>query len=152
MQRQRHGRRLRRIVGDRMNPFTAMSDAEFVDRFRLRKESVNSIIQEIQDQLPVANDKRGKAKFHVTDGTGCHVPPNLQVLIAIRCMATGSHQIAIGDCYDVSSLCHSEVEGLGCKFGSCNNKSSPLLEARSGTGFVKHKSCPGFVEGMLSAK
>ncbi|KAG7155738.1 hypothetical protein Hamer_G027574, partial [Homarus americanus] len=57
MQRQRHGRRLRRIVGDRMNPFTAMSDAEFVDRFRLRKESVNSIIQKIQEQLAVANDR-----------------------------------------------------------------------------------------------
>ncbi|KAG7173018.1 nuclease HARBI1-like 7 [Homarus americanus] len=79
-----------------MNPFTAMSDAEVVDRFRQRKESVNSIIQEIQDQLPVDNDKRG-----------CPVPPNLQVLLAIRCMATGSHQIAIGDCYDVSQACVS---------------------------------------------
>ncbi|KAG7169735.1 nuclease HARBI1-like 10, partial [Homarus americanus] len=94
--RQRHGRRLRRIVGDRMNPFTAMSNAEFVDRFRLRKESVNSIIQKSQEQLPVANDRRG-----------CPVPPNLQVLIAIRCMATGSHQIAIGDCYYVSQTCVS---------------------------------------------
>ncbi|KAG7177291.1 nuclease HARBI1-like 2, partial [Homarus americanus] len=77
-----------------MNPFTAMSDAEFVGRFRLRKKSVNSIIQEIRDQLPVANDKRG-----------CPIPPNLQVLLAMRCMATGSHQIALGDCFDVSQAC-----------------------------------------------
>lgn len=52
-------RRSRRVVPDRMNPFVAMSDDEFVNRFRLKKESVNSIIQEIQHGLPVANDRRG---------------------------------------------------------------------------------------------
>lgn len=55
----RHMRRIRRVIPDRMNPFIAASDDEFVDRFRLKKESVNSIIQEIQDDLPVANNRRG---------------------------------------------------------------------------------------------
>lgn len=45
--------------------------------------------------------------------TGCPVPPHLQVLIAVRCMATGSHQVTIGDCHDVSqttvSLCLKTV-------------------------------------------
>lgn len=45
---------------DRMDPFTAMTDEEFVDRFRLRKESVHHLIEEIRDQLPPANDRRGK--------------------------------------------------------------------------------------------
>ena len=55
----RHMRRSRRVVPDRMNPFQAMSDTEFTERFRLRKESENELIQEIQPSLPVANDKRG---------------------------------------------------------------------------------------------
>ena len=37
----RHMRRSRRVVPDRMNPFQALSDTEFTERFRLRKESVN---------------------------------------------------------------------------------------------------------------
>ena len=52
--------RTRRIVPDRMKPFTAMSDKAFVTRFRLRKESVNALIQEIQEHLPDSNDGRGK--------------------------------------------------------------------------------------------
>ena len=49
----RYTRRTRRVVPDRMNPFIAMSEDEFVERFRLRKESANSIIQEIQHDLTV---------------------------------------------------------------------------------------------------
>lgn len=41
-----------------------------------------------------------KVIFHFF--TGAPVPPHLQVLIAIRCIATGSHQVTIGDCYDIS--------------------------------------------------
>lgn len=45
--------------------------------------------------------------------TGCPVPPNLQVLVAIRCMAAGSHQISVGDTYGISqskvSLCLKTV-------------------------------------------
>ena len=52
-------RRERRVVPDRTNPFTAMTDTEFVERFRLRKESVNDIIVKIQDHLPHSTDKRG---------------------------------------------------------------------------------------------
>ncbi|XP_050716004.1 putative nuclease HARBI1 isoform X4 [Eriocheir sinensis] len=83
--------RSRRIVPDRMNPFTAMSDTEFVTRFRLRKESVNAIIQEIQVQLPDSADRRG-----------CRVPPHLQVLLTMAAMASGSHQMEVADSYDVS--------------------------------------------------
>ncbi|KAG0710185.1 hypothetical protein GWK47_023346 [Chionoecetes opilio] len=91
------GRRPRRVVTDRMNPFTAMGDDEFVDRFRLRKASMYDLIEEIRDQLPAANDLRG-----------CPVPPYLQTLIAIRCMATGDHQRTLGDSHDVSQTTVSE--------------------------------------------
>ncbi|KAK3863125.1 hypothetical protein Pcinc_006043 [Petrolisthes cinctipes] len=95
---ERHGaRRPRYIVPDRMDPFVAMTKEEFVDRFRLPKHSVVELIGEIQEQLPAANDRRG-----------CPVPPSLQVLIAIRCMAAGGHQISVGDCFDVSQAKVSE--------------------------------------------
>ncbi|KAG0712661.1 hypothetical protein GWK47_017978 [Chionoecetes opilio] len=90
-------RRRRRVVTDSMNPFTAMSDAEFFYRFRLKKASMSDLIEEIRDQLPAANDLRG-----------CPVPPYLQTLIAIRCMATGDHQRTLGDCHDVSQTTVSE--------------------------------------------
>ncbi|XP_045138662.1 putative nuclease HARBI1 [Portunus trituberculatus] len=87
------GRKRRRIVKDRMNPFTAMSDEEFVDRFRLDKTSMYDLIEEITDQLSTPTDTRG-----------CPVPPHLQTLIAVRCMATGDHQMTLGDCHDVSQM------------------------------------------------
>ncbi|KAK3888420.1 hypothetical protein Pcinc_007548 [Petrolisthes cinctipes] len=64
-----------------MNPFTSMRDDEFVDRFRLRKVSAVTLLEEVRNELPAAADLRG-----------CPVPPHLQLLISIRCMATGSHQ------------------------------------------------------------
>ncbi|KAG0714647.1 hypothetical protein GWK47_013695 [Chionoecetes opilio] len=42
------GRGRRRVVTDRMNPFTAMSDAEFFDRFRLKKASMSDLIEELE--------------------------------------------------------------------------------------------------------
>ena len=44
---------------------------------------------------------------------GNPVPPYLQVLITLACMASGSHQVLIGECYEVSqakvSQCLSQV-------------------------------------------
>ncbi|XP_050726615.1 putative nuclease HARBI1 isoform X1 [Eriocheir sinensis] len=90
-------RRERRVVPDRMNPFTAMSDREFTEQFRLKKESVNDIILKIGDCLPQSTDRRG-----------CRVPPHLQVLLALAAMASGSHQEVIGDYFDVSQTTVSQ--------------------------------------------
>ncbi|XP_045105462.1 putative nuclease HARBI1 isoform X2 [Portunus trituberculatus] len=80
-----------------MNPFTSMSDEEFIDRFRLRKDSTHDLIEEIKDDLVAT-----------TDSSGCPVPPYLQFLIAMRCMATGDHQRTVADCHDVSQTTVSE--------------------------------------------
>ncbi|KAK3879425.1 hypothetical protein Pcinc_016000 [Petrolisthes cinctipes] len=40
-------RRIRRVVSDRMNPFVAMEDQEFIARFRLRKDTMHDLIQEM---------------------------------------------------------------------------------------------------------
>ncbi|KAK4329154.1 hypothetical protein Pmani_000496 [Petrolisthes manimaculis] len=49
-----------------------MEDQEFIARFRLRKETMHDLIQEIQDELLVTQDRRGVP-----------IPPHLQVLIAV---------------------------------------------------------------------
>ncbi|KAK4293787.1 hypothetical protein Pmani_033554 [Petrolisthes manimaculis] len=51
-------RRIRRVVSDHMNPFVAMEDQEFIARFRLRKDTMHDLIQEIQDELLVIQDRR----------------------------------------------------------------------------------------------
>ncbi|XP_037784295.1 putative nuclease HARBI1 [Penaeus monodon] len=100
---ERHALRLGRwILPDKMNPFHAMTEDEFVARFRLSKESTNVLIQKILHMLPVS-----------LDGRGCSVPPHLQVLITLSYVATGSHQLSIADCCEVSqafvSICVSRV-------------------------------------------
>lgn len=45
---------------DWMNPFTSMSDNEFVDRFRLRKVSALVLLEEVRNDLPTAADLRGQ--------------------------------------------------------------------------------------------
>ena len=47
------------IIADRMNPFTAMDEDEFVDRFRLRKTTMFDLIEEIREHLPAPHDSRG---------------------------------------------------------------------------------------------
>ncbi|KAK3891940.1 hypothetical protein Pcinc_004196 [Petrolisthes cinctipes] len=84
-------RRIRRVVSDRMNPFVAMEDQECIARFRLRKDTMHDLIQEIQDELLVTQDRKGVP-----------IPPHLQVLIAVASMGNGSYQIVQGDCFSVS--------------------------------------------------
>lgn len=40
-----------------------MSDGEFVARFRLQKDTLFNLIEEIQDQIPVATDRRGTYRY-----------------------------------------------------------------------------------------
>lgn len=52
-------RRVRRIISDRMNPFTAMEDEEFTARFRLQKHTMHSLTEEVKDELPVTYNRKG---------------------------------------------------------------------------------------------
>lgn len=58
-------RRPRRIVVDRMDPFQAMTEAEFVERFRIRKNTAQDLINNLEDQLAVAANQRGKSKSSI---------------------------------------------------------------------------------------
>ncbi|KAK3880032.1 hypothetical protein Pcinc_015420 [Petrolisthes cinctipes] len=49
----------RRIVPDRSNPFEDLAEEEFLLRFRLSKECVLNLLQNITEQLPIAAYARG---------------------------------------------------------------------------------------------
>lgn len=58
-------RRPRRIVVDRMDPFQVMTEEEFVERFRLHKHTVQDLITDIENQVAVAVNNRGKPKSSI---------------------------------------------------------------------------------------
>ncbi|KAK4319118.1 hypothetical protein Pmani_008488 [Petrolisthes manimaculis] len=92
-------RRLHRIVPrDRSDPMAYLADHEFIQRFRLSKDAVRDLLEEIRPRLP-----------RVGNGRGCSVPQYLQLLAALRYMATGNFKISMGDCLEMSttSVCRS---------------------------------------------
>lgn len=92
-------RRERRVVPDRMNPFTAMSDREFVERFRLKKDSVNEIIVKIGNHLPDSMDRRGKLSVYIP---GLHTTHNTPPISA--CMTQEKRERSVIVSYCGSSL------------------------------------------------
>lgn len=57
--------RIRRIVTDRMDPFQAMSEEEFIERFRFNKITVQNLINDLENQLLTTADQRGKSNLTV---------------------------------------------------------------------------------------
>ena len=82
--------RRERVFRDRMNAFDAYDDVDFKFRYRFHKETVRSLIDELYGDLDNVYVKP-------TD-----VDPCIQVLIALRFYANGSHQRTIGDLHGVS--------------------------------------------------
>ncbi|XP_027207174.2 uncharacterized protein [Penaeus vannamei] len=74
---------------ERNNVFLSLNDEEFLARFRLSKDSVKFILNEIH--FP---------EFH--DGRGAAVPSHIRLLITLRWMTTGGLQLAIADDFEVS--------------------------------------------------
>ena len=65
------------VIRDRQNPFVNYSEDEFIDRYRLNKECVLTILAEIRDSL------EPKQK-------NLSISPLNQFLIALRFYGTGS--------------------------------------------------------------
>lgn len=77
--------RKEQVIRDRQNPYLFYSEEEFIDRFRLSKECVMSILQEITEKL---EPKQKKV---------CAISPLNQLLVALRFYATGSFLRVSGD-------------------------------------------------------
>ncbi|XP_069984663.1 putative nuclease HARBI1 [Penaeus vannamei] len=61
----------RRVV-DKTNPFEAMTDREFLERFRLNKESTRHIIQQIHQNLPRTRNSRGSIFIDAKSPHACN--------------------------------------------------------------------------------
>lgn len=79
-----------RQLPDRLNPFTEFDDFQFAQRFRFSKRTVEQLLIRIQPHLE--KDPRGSS-----------IPPNLQLLAALRFFATGGFYRTIGDSLGLSS-------------------------------------------------
>ncbi|KAK4303886.1 hypothetical protein Pmani_024136 [Petrolisthes manimaculis] len=85
--------RVPRIIPvDRSYPMAYLSEGDFVMRYRLSKEAVRDLLREITPHLQRIRNNRG-----------CSVPYHLQLLVALRYLATGDLQITMGDCSDMST-------------------------------------------------
>ena len=81
--------RQERLVRDRLNPFDSYTDAEFYGRFHLTRPVVVDLVELLCDQLE-----------HMTARSNA-APELLQVLIALKFYATGSHLQVIGDTFSI---------------------------------------------------
>lgn len=71
----------RRLITDRQNPFTVYSEEEFIEQYRLSKECIRILLDQIEPHLPRAQD-----------GRGCSIPAYLQLLTAVMHFGSGSFQ------------------------------------------------------------
>ncbi|XP_063848238.1 putative nuclease HARBI1 [Scylla paramamosain] len=137
--RLRRVRLRRRVIRDRSNPFEDLAEEEFLQRFRLTKECVLNLLENIRGQLPIAADARG-----------CPIPQHLQLLITLRCTATGGHQLTINDCYQVSqtsiSKCLRTVTPIIAQMAKDYVKMPTGMNAiRVMEGFMEIARMPGIV-------
>ncbi|KAK8378757.1 hypothetical protein O3P69_009459 [Scylla paramamosain] len=121
------------------NPFEDLAEQEFLQRFRLTKGCVLNLLENIRGQLPIAADARG-----------CPIPQHLQLLITLRCMATGGHQLTISDCYQVSqtsiSRCIRTVTPIIAQMAKDYVKMPTGMNAiRVMEGFLEIARMPGIV-------
>lgn len=89
------------IAKDRSDPFQGLSDEEFLERYRLPKDTTRDLIEEVRPRAHV--DKMGR---------GCGIPLNLKMLVTLRYLATGNFLLTIADCIDIakSSACRAVGE------------------------------------------
>ncbi len=85
------------LFRDRLNPFTYYDDEEFTVRYRLRKDSVISLL----DQLGGALEPKQERK--------CNVPAYMQLLVGLRFFATGSFLRADGDLFGIHECTVSRI-------------------------------------------
>ena len=82
--------RKQRVFRDRTNPLEAYDDREFFDRFRIRKEEMLTLHEELKSKLEYPQPRKGA------------LPAILQLVIAVRFYACGSFLGVIGDIHGVS--------------------------------------------------
>lgn len=90
-QRQRQ-QQIPRLFRDRTNPLDYMTDTQIVHNYRLDRESIYELCHELEAELA-----RPTRRVHA-------LPVSLQVMIALRYLASGSYMNVIGDAHGVSKM------------------------------------------------
>ena len=111
----------RRLFRDRNNPLDYISDESIVKNYRLDRESIYIMCQDLeQDLLRFTN-------------RAYSIPVSLQFMIALRYYASGSCMIVIGDAHGVSKLtvsrCVNQVSRCICT--TCQIMCSFLCQQKS---------------------
>ncbi|PVD31456.1 hypothetical protein C0Q70_06868 [Pomacea canaliculata] len=99
----KRGLRRSRIIRDRTNPLDTFDDVEMYSKFRFRRHDILSMVDEIKDELEMAN-------------RGYTVLPCIQVCVALRFYATGSFQSACADLADENAVIYIVI----CQQFICN--------------------------------
>ena len=89
--------RREQVIRDRQNPFLNYSEDEFIDRYRLNKECVLTMLAEIRDSLEPKQKKLSS------------ISPLNQFLIALRFYGTGSFLKVSGDLFGVHESTVSRI-------------------------------------------
>lgn len=87
--------RRQRIFRDRQNPLDVYDDLEIIQRYRLDRQSIISIIDLIKDRLERPTQR------------SVSLPVSLQVFATLRFLGSGTQQRLIGDTLGISksSVC-----------------------------------------------
>lgn len=106
----------RRLFRDRNNQLDYLSDESIMKNYRLDRESIYSICQDLeQDLLRFTNRSHS-------------IPVSLQVMIALRYYASGSYMSVIGDAHGVSKMTVSCCVNLRT---TCQSMCSFLCQQKS---------------------
>ena len=79
-----------RIFRYRVNPLDEYDDLDFYNRFRFRRHDLLQIFDEFEPRLRHLATRKGS------------LPPQMQIMIALRFFASGSYQIVVADLFGVS--------------------------------------------------
>lgn len=130
--------RRERIVRDRTNPFLNYSEEEFIDRFRLRKECVLELLNEIGEHLEPKQTKVSS------------ISPLNQLLIALRFYGTGCFIPVCGDLFGVHESSVSRIvkrvsSALASRYKNYVVFPSGNRVTEIQRGFMNHSGIPGIV-------
>eukprot|EP00102_Acyrthosiphon_pisum_P018215 XP_008189891.1 PREDICTED: uncharacterized protein LOC103311868 [Acyrthosiphon pisum] len=89
--------RKEKIFRERKNYFELLDEVEFQKRFRLKKQTVKIILEELQDQIKYPTNRNNA------------ISPMTQLLLTLRFFATGNFLITVGDFSGVSVAAAGQI-------------------------------------------
>ncbi|KAK3866822.1 hypothetical protein Pcinc_027669 [Petrolisthes cinctipes] len=136
----------RQLFQQRFDPFDYYSEEEFLETYRLSKQSVNILLQVLGHRLPDSHDRRG-----------LRIAPRQQLLVTLRYLASGGLQLTTADTAEMSQTSASrcivrvtsalaEIAPLYIKFPEPSEEEAVMKEFSQIAGMP---GCIGCIDGIL---